>query len=419
MDKTLTLRSRYIVPRPGQLIEGGQVVLQGSKILEVGPSSTPSGQVADLGNAVIIPGLINAHTHLELTDLEGKIPPQEGFINWIRQIVSYRRAEGDKDLGPAVKRGALMSLESGTTTIADISSTGDSLRILPGLPIRKRVFKEVIALEEGKVASVLEEAIRALSEFPRDGLGKVGLSPHAPYTACAKLYRGCALFSKGQDMPLSTHAGETEEEVEFLKKGTGSLAIILKAYGMLRDWEPPGVPPIAYLKKIGVLARPWLLVHCNYLAEEETEMIKESGSSVVFCPRSHNFFGHQDHPFLKLLKEGVNVTLGTDSLASNQSLSMLDEMRFLLQSHKGLAPEEVLSMATLRGARALGMEEGIGQLAPGYEADLAVVEIPTAHGGPVTEALLDPQASNILTMVAGRPSYDRYNLLKTLKPLNP
>ncbi|MEK7241692.1 MAG: amidohydrolase family protein, partial [Planctomycetota bacterium] len=250
-----------------------------------------------------------------------------------------------------------------------------------------------------------------LSDFPRDGLGTLGLSPHAPYTACAKLYQGCTLFSKGQDLLLSTHICETKEELEFLKEGTGSFAIMLRAYGMLEDWNPPGLHPLAYLKKIGALARPWLLVHCNYLSEEDIYIIKESGSSVVYCPRSHHFFGHEVHPFLRLLKEGVNVALGTDSLASNQSMSILDEMRFLHENYPGLDPVEIFSMATEGGAKALRLGENIGRLMHGMEADLTVIELSSGEGT-VYERMLSPEARVILTMVAGRVCYDRYGLKK-------
>ncbi|MFQ5862135.1 MAG: amidohydrolase family protein [Candidatus Brocadiales bacterium] len=420
MDKGLevvALKASYVVASPGELIEGGRVVVQGTKIIDVGPPKTcsASGEEIDFGTAAIIPGLINAHTHLELTDLKGKIPPPKSFTHWLRHIVAYRREEPDRDLSTAVERGVQLSLEAGTTTVGDISTSNDSFRTLPRLPIRKRVFKEVLALDPKVVASVLEDAIRILSEFPRDGLGYVGLSPHAPYTACEKLYKGCTLFSKGHDMLLTTHVSETEDELEFLSKGTGSFAIMLKAYGILEGWEPPGLSPIAYLKNIGALASPWLLVHCNYPSDEEVHIIKESGSSVTYCPRSHHYFGHKIHPFPRLLREGINVALGTDSLASNQSLSVLDEMRFVIANYKEVSPQDVMAMATVGGARALGVEDRVGRLSPGLEADLAVMELPKDGGGSVLDRLLQPDTRNVFTMVAGRPCYDKYGLFNGVK----
>lgn len=408
---TFTLKASYVIPSPGEVLEGGGVVVRGGKIVDVRSSGKhkASGEEIDLGEAVIIPGLINAHAHLELTDLEGKIPPPKSFTQWLGKMAAFRIEDPNRDLSHAVKRGAQMSLEAGTTTVADIANTNDAFRVLPGLPIRKRVFKELITLDPKKVAAILEEAIRVLSEFPRDGLGYVGLSPHAPYTACDKLYKGSALFSKGQDMLLTTHICESEEELEFLSKGTGSLATTLRAFGFLDNWKPPGLSPITFLESIGAMTSPWLLAHCNYVRDEELPIIKKSGSSVVYCPGSHHYFGHKRHPFPKLLKEGINVALGTDSLASNKSLSMLDEMRFVFANYKEISPQDILAMATVRGARAVGLEGRIGRLSPDFEADLSVVELP-GSGGSVLERLLQPEAQNIFTMVAGRPCYDRYGL---------
>lgn len=415
MDRELrafTLKANYVIPSPSKVIEGGRVVIEGSKIVDVGPPQTcrARGKEVDFGTAAIIPGLINAHTHLELTDLEGKIPPPKGFTHWLRQMVAFRMEAPHRDLSHAVERGVKLSLEAGTTTVADIANTNDSFEVLPRLPIRKRVFKELIALDPGRVASVLEEAIRTLSRFPRDGLSYVGLSPHAPYTACEKLYKGSALFSKGQDILLTTHVSESEEELEFLTSGTGSLATMLRAYGFLDGWTAPGRTPIAFLQEIGAMTSPWLLAHCNYVRDEEVRIIKDSASSVVYCPGSHRYFGHKRHPFPKLLNEGVNVALGTDSLASNQTLSILDEMRYVSASYKEVDPREILAMATLRGARAVGLEGRVGRLSVGLEADVAIIELPGDAGGSVVEGILQPEARNIFTLVAGRSCYDRYGL---------
>ncbi|MGR3294805.1 MAG: amidohydrolase family protein [Candidatus Bathyanammoxibius sp.] len=421
MDRDLdviSLKAGYVVPSPGEVIENGRVLVRGTKIVEVGPYKAPDGGGVeiDLGDVVVIPGLINAHTHLELTDLEGKLSPPKSFAQWLRQMVAFRLDDRNKDLSHAVKRGVQLSLEAGTTTVADIAYTNDSFNILPRLPIRKRVFKEVMSMDPNSVASILEDAIRVLSGFPRENLDYVGLSPHAPYTACEKLYKGSALFSQGQDMLITTHICETEEELEFLNKGTGSLADLLGAYGFLGNWKPPGTSPVSFLKKIGALTKsPWLLAHCNYPRDEELQIIKESGSSVVYCPGSHHYFGHKRHPFPGMLKEGINVALGTDSLASNSSLSILDEMRFVTANYNEVSPRDVFEMATVRGARAVGMGDRVGALSPGLEADLAAIELPGNAGGSVLDRMLQPDARNVFTMVAGRPCYDKHGLFAEKK----
>jgi cytosine/adenosine deaminase-related metal-dependent hydrolase len=427
MSNITTLKAAYVLPSRDKVIEGGWVEISNSLIAGVGDGTPKAGRgsVVDLGDSAIIPGLVNAHTHLELSDLQGKIPPPKSFTHWLGHIVAFRRREAGRPLAQAIEKGVSMSLESGTTTLADVSSTGDSLRVLPELPIRKRVFKELICFEPEKVQGVMEGAIRELSSFKRDSLGSAGLSPHAPYTACSKLYLGCALFTQGTDIPLCTHICETREEVEFLREGTGSFATMLSALNMLGDWKAPGMLPIEYLKAVGALRVPWLLVHCNYLTEREIKILGEisagSGTattSVVYCPRSHQYFGHEEHPFQDLLRRGINVALGTDSLASNQSLSLLDEMKFLYERCPGLDPAETFSMVTERGARALRLEGKIGRLMPGMEADLAVIELPKGTVGAglkpartVYERLLSPEARVILTMVAGRVCYDRHNVM--------
>ena len=434
MTDTLTLRAAYVLPHRDKVIDGGWIEIGGSRIVE-GGNGLPKrdrGRVVDLGNAAVIPGLVNAHTHLELSDLQGKIPPPKSFTQWLGHILAFRRREAGKPLDHAVEKGVSLSLESGTTTVADISSTGDSLHVLPNLPIRKRVFREVICLEPEKVSGVMEGAIRdvgairrvaptknAVGAYCDVSLLSAGLSPHAPYTACPKLYLGCALFAQGSDLLLCTHVCETLEEVEFLREGTGSFAIMLKALNMLEGWKPPGMYPLEYLKSTGALKGPWLLVHCNYLSGKEIKIIEETASSVVYCPRSHRYFGHREHPFQDLLKRGINVALGTDSLASNQSLSILDEMRFLHENYPGLDPVEIFSMTTEGGAKALRLEEKIGRLIPGMEADLTAIELPQGSVGAglkpartIYERLLSPEARVILTMVAGRVCYDRYGLKK-------
>lgn len=162
MTDTLTLRAAYVLPHRDKVIDGGWVEIGGSRIVEVGNGlpKRDRGRVIDLGNAAVIPGLVNAHTHLELSDLQGKIPPPKSFTQWLGHILAFRRREAGKPLDHAVEKGVSLSLESGTTTVADISSTGDSLRVLPNLPIRKRVFREVICLEPEKVSGVMEGAIR-------------------------------------------------------------------------------------------------------------------------------------------------------------------------------------------------------------------------------------------------------------------
>ena len=170
------------------------------------------------------------------------------------------------------------------------------------------------------------------------------------------------------------------------------------------NWQTPGLTPIQYLNETGILRNHPLLIHCNYVTDEEISVIKFSGASVAFCPRSHHFFGHANHPVQKLLDAGINVGLGTDSLASNETLSILDEMKFLSLRHS-ISPNTLLTMATINGAKALGLESMVGQIKEGLEADLCGVRLPDVYGGNIYSQLLDTASKNIFTMIAGNICY--------------
>ncbi len=187
---------------------------------------------------------------------------------------------------------------------------------------------------------------------------------------------------------------------------------LLKDRDMLDNWSHPGLRPVAYLHNMGILKDNWLLVHCNYITEEEMEDIRISGSSVVFCPRSHKFLGHQNHPFRKFMECGINVALGTDSLASNESLSILDEMKFLYENHKDVRPQDILYMGTAAGAVALRMENKVGKLEPGFEADITAIKLPEEKASNVYDGLLSKDSECIFTVVSGSVCYDKYGLRK-------
>ncbi|MCZ6676328.1 MAG: amidohydrolase family protein, partial [Candidatus Poribacteria bacterium] len=238
-----------------------------------------------------------------------------------------------------------------------------------------------------------------------DTLFAPAVSPHAPYSTSATLYRHCLQLAQSRGLPLCTHLSETQEEVEFLALGTGAFAALLDTLQIsMEGWTPPGVTPVGYMKDLGVLENRPLLAHGNYLTEGDIRMLAESGSSVVFCPRSHAYFYHTDHPIERLITAGVNVAIGTDSLASNWSLSMLDELKFLAQTYDCLSPETLMELVTINGAKGLRLDR-VGRLENGWHADLIAVKIPD-DGRPIIEQILDDAAQNLFTVVAGKICYD-------------
>ncbi|MGR3311381.1 MAG: amidohydrolase family protein [Candidatus Brocadiales bacterium] len=412
------LRAKYLIPAPKETIENGALAIDASKIVAVGKYSDIHREhacsVIDLGESVILPGLINAHTHLELTALHGSIKPTKSFISWVVKVVRARLLWNEEELNSSVQDGITMSLEAGTTTLADISNTGHTFQNLKDSPLRKTVFHEVIDFNPSTAETTAQVARERITGFPDNNLVTAGISPHAPYTVSDELYRRCLTLSRELNVPICTHIAETKDEIEFLTRGSGGFVNLLRTRNMLNDhWHPPGLLPVEYLNNIGVLKWPWMLIHCNYLSDKEISIIKESGSSVIFCPRSHQFFGHENHPFRKLLSKGTNVALGTDSLASNSSLSILDEMRFLYEHHPDLKPQQILSMATINGAKALGIGDKVGRLAGGLEADITVIEVQRELKVNIYEGLFGAGSRNILTIVAGKVCYDRHGIKRS------
>lgn len=406
----IIVKAKYLIPNPDNCIENGAVAVKGTKIHHVGTfdeikAIVTTDKIIDLGNALIIPGLINIHTHLDLTNLHNRIKPTSNFTHWVFQIVGARIRWKEEDYISSIEKGIKLCVESGTTTVADIANTGYSFSVLKKSPLRKVVYKEVIDLNPDHAKDVLKKTQTELSTITTDDLLSIGLSPHAPYSVSRELYQAIAQFARETRMPVCTHIAETPDEFEFLTKGTGSFPAFLKQLRAMPDnWQPPALTPIQYLNETGMLRNRPLLIHCNYVTDEEISVIKFSGASVAFCPRSHHFFGHANHPVQKLLDAGINVGLGTDSLASNDTLSILDEMKYLFLHHS-IPPNTLLTMATINGARALGLESKVGQIEKGFEADLCGVRLPDAHGGNIYSQLLDTASKNIFTMIAGAICY--------------
>jgi cytosine/adenosine deaminase-related metal-dependent hydrolase len=374
-------RAKYVLAEADLLLQDATVhVSDPGRISRVepwhGPPTTLEAEIVDWGSAVLIPGLVNAHTHLELTCLHGQITRFASFFDWISQLIERRRQWTLKDYIESTRRGAQMCLSSGTSLVGDVSASGVSWEALKPLSLRKVVFEETLSFLPESANQSLASLQARLKRGRRDKLLRIGVSPHAPYSVSPELYRAVAGLAREKELPLATHLAETREELEFLRSGTGPIKTFLKSVtAWPENWTPPALDPVTYLEQSGVLESPVLLIHCNYLDSDSMRKILRSRSSVVYCPRSHSFFGHKDHPVHELLDLGVNVALGTDSLASNDSLSVLDEMRFLFGSRKDLKAEEIFRMATLNGAAALGFGSTLGRLRRGYWADMTILRL--------------------------------------------
>lgn len=401
-------RAKFVLAESDILLQDAAVhVCDPGRISRIEPShARPSGpevRLIDWGSAMIMPGLVNSHTHLELSLLAGRIGKGTPFVEWLSKVVAARSGWAPEQYIESVRTGAEMALRSGTTLVADISASGLSRQALQSAQIGKAVFEEAVALAPDRAPEALAAIERRLQGAEADPLTTVGVSPHAPYSVSPKLYRDLATLARRRQILMTTHAAETPEELEFLESGTGPFRDFLSSLGALPDgWAPPKLDPIPYLEVLGVLEQSPLLAHCNYLDSHSVAIIQRTRSSIAYCPRSHAYFGHEDHPVRRCLDAGINVALGTDSLASCDSLSMLDEIRFLYRTRKDLKCEEIFRMATLNGATALNMGRVLGRLRRGYWADMAILKLPDEVGGRNSLAqILEGAGDCIATIVRG------------------
>ncbi len=398
----MILRAKYVMPNSRTVIENGAVVIRGSKIVDIGryPTVRSSGAppIHDLGEVVLIPGLVNAHTHLDLTSSADSVQRTPKFTDWVFQIVGKRNPS---TIEPSIREGVQQSLAGGVTTVGDIDGTGGSVQVLRDTPIRKVVFCEALGFSGEHAATGLARLTAYLDSPPvSDSLLTPALSPHAPYSTSADIYRQCVVSG----LSVCTHIAETEEELEFLSSGTGAFVGYLEAFGIsTAGWHPPQATPMQYMKTLGVLRKSSLLAHCNYLTDADVTILAESGASVVFCPRSHHYFYHTDHPVVQLIERGINIAIGTDSLASNWSLSLLDELKFLARTQPCIRPETLFDIVTYNGAEALGLER-VGRLEKGWQADIIAIQIPN-DARPTIEQILDSSSENLLTVVGGKVCY--------------
>jgi len=403
------LHARVVLPVSSPAITDGAVAVHDDRIAALGlyeelRSAFPRAEQIDLTDCVLLPGLINAHSHLDLSALKGLIPYRGSFIDWIVRLVAARD-DAAGDLAETIADACRQSLSAGVTTIGDISSKNRTWRYVAQQPIRKTCFAEVTSVG-GSPAQSREYLANCIIETRPDELLRLGLSPHAPYSTGPEIYELTARLAAQHNLSLTTHLAETAAEDEFLQQAAGPWRDLLDTLGAWPgSFECPHTSPIKYLLNLDLADQPFILAHVNYADNDDLAALAAAAHSVVYCPRSHAFFQHPPHPWQKMLEMGINVCLGTDSLASNSSLSILDELRFLHQRFAECRPRTLLQMATLNAARALNWQDEIGSIAPNKSADLIAVPLTDPHAVTGDTALMDileSTASPTLTMVAGR-----------------
>jgi cytosine/adenosine deaminase-related metal-dependent hydrolase len=378
-----TLAARWIFSLSGPPIADGILTIAGERIVSVGART---GRIADLdlGDVAILPGFVNAHTHLDLSGLRGKCPPCPDFTAWLRQVIAHRRGTTTQQVEADVRAGLAESLRHGTTLLSDISGDGDSWDILANAPLRAVVFREMLGLSEARASGAWERLDRWLKSRIPTAICRPGVSPHAPYSVRSSLF----LAASTRGVPVAVHLAETAAEQELLVLRRGAFVPFLRE---LDVWAPDGLAEGTQhvLNLLNGLS-PTLLFHCNYLAPSANI---PPNCTIIYCPRTHSAFGHAPHPFRHFLQRGVRVALGTDSLASNPDLSILAEMRHLHRRCPDVPGDVLLRMATLSGAEALGWADETGSLETGKSADLVVVPLAPGAGNDPFKRLLESDLS--------------------------
>ena len=427
----LIYSARWLLPISSPPIDDGAIAIEGQTILAVGPiseikASFPDAPVTHFGDSAILPGFVNAHSHLELTVMRGFLENEEGdFFAWLRKLTIARLAMTNEDLFAASMCGAIEAARAGITCLGDSSSFAvQSMRALKEIGLRGVVYQESFGPDARIAAENLARLRDQVSEMLALQTAEVraGVSPHAPYTVSGPQLELISRLAIDESLPLMMHAAESDAERSFMLEGAGPFADGLQKRGI--EWRAPGVSTIQYLGRHGVLDTRPLLAHCINVDEADLEIIKAQRAGVAHCPKSNAKLRHGRAPFRQFIKAGINVGLGSDSVASNNTCDILEEARFatlLTRLDRNADPinaEQTLYAATLGGARAMGLDDRIGSLEEGKQADLTVVSLDSAHqqpaGNPVDALIFSSCGRDvILTVVAGKEIY-RENGLTTV-----
>ncbi|CAN5620718.1 amidohydrolase family protein [soil metagenome] len=420
------LSADYVLPISSELIENGAVAVEKDKIISIGEREElikkfPKANHENFGEAVIMPGLVNAHSHLEITIMRGFLDDvEEDFYSWLIKLTKTRAEKlTENDIETSALLGAIEGARAGVTCFGDIGRYGRAgFEALKKVGLRGVLFQETEFSPKNEEAendfAKLKDKFLALKETETE-LVKVGISPHAPYTVSRKLFEKITDYALAENIKISIHTAESNQEREFFLTGKGFFAELYKNLNI--EWNAPKVSTIEYLANIGVLQTKPLLAHCVKVSEKDIETIAKTDSRIAHCPKSNAKFGHGTAPLEKFLDKKIRVGFGSDSVASNNTCDILEEARFAalfarnLESKKRfLTAPKIIKTATLGGASALGLENEIGTLEENKQADLIVVALDNIAQMPVHDVysalLFASNARDVrLTMVGGEEIY--------------
>jgi cytosine/adenosine deaminase-related metal-dependent hydrolase len=392
----LVYAAKHLLPVASPPIQNGAVLVHDGRIVAVGRrrdvvKAHPGVEVRELGDAVIVPGLVNAHTHVELSFMNGDAPAGGTFMSWIRDLVAKRSHVDAAQAAEAATKAIETMVLRGTVAVGDVANGTWAAALLARSSLHGLTFHEVFGFRASETEAILNAAASRLEAIDSDPAvrGAAGrfttvLTPHAAHTTSSPLLKALGGRAVASGEVLSIHVAESEEETQLLRDGTGAF----KDFLIERDaWEPgwkaPGLTPVEYLDRLGVLTPRTLAVHCIHLDHQDLTRLQARGVTVVTCPRSNQRLGVGKAPVPKLMASGIPVALGTDSLASSPDVDVFTEIAHLRQEHPGLSPAAALRIATLNGARALGLSHELGSIEVGKLALLAVVGLNDPNDEPL------------------------------------
>jgi cytosine/adenosine deaminase-related metal-dependent hydrolase len=380
----LVLRAAWVLPISQPPIRDGWVAVAGDRVVAVGSGTPwlrgPTGlNMQDLGAVAVLPGLVNAHTHVELSYLRGEIQPVADFLAWVRQVLAARAMRGARSLdvqgamAPAIDE----AVRCGTAVVGDISNTMATLAPLASSPLAATIFYELIGFAPENPDALVADACRQLDSVQNEHV-QITLAAHAPYSVAPGLFQAIRRAVDGRNTGLSVHLAESREEVEFMRTGAGPWRTVLEELGAWSpDWRAPGLSPVQYLDSLGVLDARTLAVHGVQASDEDLRCLARRGVTLVACPRSNEWTGAGAPPIERFYASGVRVAVGTDSLASAPDLNVFSELQAMRRLAPAVPAGAFLESATRAGAEALGAAE-YGTIETGKRARLIAVDIPVS-----------------------------------------
>jgi len=376
-------RADWVLPISSPPLRGGLVAVGRGRVDGVAAESgrddhlaawsVAASEVVDLGSRALLPGLVNAHTHLELSWMRGRVPPGDSMPSWAARLIALRSGSAGDLPGPIVEAVAELRA-AGTALVGDVTNTLAAYDAVAGSGLGGVVFRELLGFRAADPEDLVSAALARLAALPAAPSLATTLVPHAPYSVAPALFRA---IGTACDAPLSVHLGESPEELQFLRDGTGAWRSLLERIGAWDDgWRPPGCGPVEYLDRLGLVGPRLLAVHGTHFTGAEMARLAAAGATIVICPRSNRWTGAGVPPIDAFFASGVRVAIGTDSLASVEDLNVFSELAEARRLAPNVPARHLLETATICGAAALGFGAHHGTIEPGKRADLIAVRVP-------------------------------------------